>query len=304
MIEFVILTLFADKNIIVQPILFIIQLIGLQTYLFQEQSDISFVTKNLNIHSSSILHKDKHEGLVFGKWFVGYLCTGDDEKQGQKLYIVMRKSKYKELQKKKMEKFKINSDNNEEKVSLVNTYDKFGSKWWPRYLKTEINYAYLDNRKKQKLIIDEIIDTYKKSANKAYVAFIHGKPGGGKSTIGYLIAREFESSYTDEWNPMDEGDNIINLISEVEPTFEKPLIVALDEVDKMIGKLDTLKPFKDCKRQIEGKADWDRFFDKVDKGRYPNIIFILTSNVDPNDDRIIDPALVREGRINKIFLLE
>jgi len=306
--EILMFTLFADKNIIIQPILLFLQLFGLQTYLYHEQSDISFLIKNIGIKTGSILNKDKEQGLIFGKWFLGYIYMTEDEKTNRNLYIIMSKNKYKELQKKKMDKFKLNDTKEEKKIMLVSTYDKYGTKWWPQYSETEINYSFLKNRPEQKSIVDEIIEQYKKSINNSYVAFIHGENGSGKSTIGYLIARSFQSSYTDEWNPMAEGDNIINIINEVQPTKEKPLVIALDEVDKMILKLDTLKPYKDCPRQIEGKASWNRFFDKVEKGRYPNVILILTSNISPLDKNdtgkmIIDPALIRAGRINKKYMM-
>ena len=309
MIEWIVLSLFADKNIIIQPLLFIIQLLGFQTYLYQEQSDISFVLNNINIKSSTIMNKKKNQGVVFGKWFVGYIQIAE-EKKTQELYIVMTKKANKVIEDKKMEKFKKNnqSDDSEKevKLQLVTTYDKHGSKWWPDYTGIQNNYSYLKPTAAQQMVIDEIKQGYKKSINNTFVAFIHGDPGVGKSTIGYLLAKEYESSYCDEWNPLDEGDRLIGLINTDNPEYEKPLIIALDEVDKLIEKLDTFKPYKDLAREIDTKVSWDRFFDKVNMGRYQNIIILLTSNTAPLDKNkegklIIDPALIRKGRVNQKF---
>jgi hypothetical protein len=46
------------------------------------------------------------------------------------------------------------------------------------------------------------------------------------------------------------------------------------------------------------------FFDKIDRGMYPHLIFIMTTNQDPTFITDLDPAYIRPGRVDFTYHLK
>ena len=134
------------------------------------------------------------------------------------------------------------------------------------------------------------------------VALICGPPGTGKSMIGLLLANHYKSTFCNTLKPWQPGDTISSLYSELEPSSTAPIIVGFDEIDNVIVAVNSgIVPHKSLTVQIQDKSCWNSFFDAIQRGLYPNIIIILTSNRSADYIRSIDPAYIREKRVDLIF---
>lgn len=104
----------------------------------------------------------------------------------------------------------------------------------------------------------------------------------------------------DTFNPTDPGDDIGLIYSTIMPTEDRPLILVLEEFDILINKIhhNMIQPHKHIPIQIKDKTSWNTFFDRIDRGLYPNMIFILTSNIDPEYIDRLDKSYLRNGRVN------
>jgi hypothetical protein len=52
---------------------------------------------------------------------------------------------------------------------------------------------------------------------------------------------------------------------------------------------------------IGDKAGWNKFLDEIDRGMFPHLVLVLTSNRDPAFIRALDPSYIREGRVDLTF---
>jgi ATP-dependent 26S proteasome regulatory subunit len=151
----------------------------------------------------------------------------------------------------------------------------------------------------QKHIIDVIIEDYMKRRHT--VAFIYGKPGTGKSMIGILIANRFSSSFCNTIYPWQPGDTLGCLVTEVEPTAQKPLILVFDEIDLTLMKIhEGIPQHKNVPIVVSDKSGWNHMLDSIQRGMYPNIILIMTSNRGPEFINSLDTSYIRKGRVDII----
>ena len=85
----------------------------------------------------------------------------------------------------------------------------------------------------------------------------------------------------------------------------RPGIVALEEADRIINAVhnQSIAKHKNIPIQTYDKSGWNMLLDDINLGYYPNLIFILTSNISPKDINLLDPSYLRSKRINLIFNL-
>jgi hypothetical protein len=134
------------------------------------------------------------------------------------------------------------------------------------------------------------------------VVHIYGPPGTGKSMIGILVTNEFASSFCNTLKPWMPGDTLSCLLNEVEPTPQKPLILVFDEFDMVIYKIHIGIPIhKNVPTSVPDKAGWNHMLDSIQRGMYPNIILILTSNKNPEYINSLDTSYIRKGRVDLTF---
>ena len=90
-------------------------------------------------------------------------------------------------------------------------------------------------------------------------------------------------------------------MGEVQPTAESPLILLFDEVDVALSKIHAgISEHKCLLTEVAGKTGWNKLFDEIDLGLYPNLIIIMTSNRKPEFIDSLDTCYIREGRTNLI----
>ena len=94
------------------------------------------------------------------------------------------------------------------------------------------------------------------------------------------------------------------MYSTIAPDEEKPLVLVLEECDKIIFDIldGKIVQHKNVLIQIREKSDWNGMLDKVtDLGFYPHLILILTSNILLEKINERDKSLLRTGRIDKAY---
>ena len=168
------------------------------------------------------------------------------------------------------------------------------------FRKRTVNMTSVNPRPDQTEIMDTICDHQKKRGHT--VVFLHGPPGTGKSMIGLLLAERLGASYCNTLKPWQPGDTLADLYAEADPSSEKPLVVAMDEFDGALVAIHAgIPPNKYIPITVGDKAGWNKFLDEIDRGMFPHLVLVLTSNRDPAFVRALDPSYIREGRVDLIL---
>lgn len=235
---------------------------------------------------ATIWNDGQPEGLMYGKYFVGYLVTTNSQQSARELFIVGFPKKP-----------STEVTNEKPQVLLYNRENPF---WSLTYKKTVMPQKIIRENEVQRRIIDEIIVDFH---DRTYsVVLLCGPPGLGKSMTAELLAQRLlenekcESvAFTDSFCPTDPNDSFTALYELVGPTASKPLVVLLDEIDVIYDQImsGTIQPHKHMPIMFRSKTDWNKFFDKFDRLRYPHVILVATSN---RLTRHFEPAMIRAGR--------
>jgi hypothetical protein len=263
---------------------------GYQLYFIHNKETISRVSSKIS--NSSIKKEDNKPDGFFISWkHVGFFIKNEGDIS---LYIFCSKSEYEFLLKRNPSEETTDTEIN------ISLYERSGNYLWLNYTKRELNVYNFHAKENQEKIIDSISEFHKKS----FVTLIYGKPGTGKSMISILLAKKLNAYLVRTFNPTDPGDSISSLYGEINPTKINPLIIVFDEFDIMLDKIhnNTIFKHKNIPIEIYDKVSWNRFFDDINLGLYPNTIFILTSNISKfNLDIKYDSSYLRDGRIDLKF---
>lgn len=267
-----------------------------QIYLYKitSNNEINKFINKMEIKNFSSFCNNKPFGFFFGKWYIGKITTNDDPYNSSKtLYIYIKKDKYNDIQ-----NIKSNDDIQTDTLSF---WSRNGSYRYLYYLNRDIKLNKLAPNNNQQIILSDI----KKNYSDKLIIYIYGDPGVGKSTIGYLLAKDLQCHFCDSWNPSDPNDNLDNVYNDINPDCNKPLILVLEEFDIIIDKFKSkFLSHKEYPIQVSDKNGWNLMLDKIQVGLYPNLILLLTSNKDPQYFKDIDPSLIREKRVNHIYHLK
>ncbi len=190
---------------------------------------------------------------------------------------------------------------------IIDIRERRGNPWWWEYADRKYDatkFLKREPRDYQAIIIADILSIIKNKSSQSGTFFIYGEPGTGKSILTLLLAKQIGAYYCDTWKPTDPGDNLSKVYSTVSPDDNKPLVLILEECDRLImNVLDgNVKPHLYIPIPMMDKSDWNSMLDKVtDLGFYPNLILILTSNVSRDDIHEKDTSVLRDGRIDKAY---
>ena len=158
-----------------------------------------------------------------------------------------------------------------------------------------LDLSHINAMGDQKHIVDDIIDLYKNQGRVS--VFIDGVSHAGKSSIGYIVAKQLGGKYCHTFNPSDPGDNISILLSDAN-IEDDPLVLVLEEVDILLDSIhnNTIKPNKEIPISVHNKSTWTSFLD--DMFFYRKIILIMTSNKVKSEIDKMDVSYLRKGRIH------
>lgn len=191
--------------------------------------------------------------------------------------------------------------------SLVKNSHK---KWYPsgnyfnlRFNSKNINLSNYDDRTSD--IVDDIVLNFKN--NDKTSVFIYGKPGLGKTSIGYCVAKKFKNSNViSRFNPSEPNHSMDNLYDTINPTKNKPLIIIMDEIDILIENIheQKIEKHKYIPISVYDKRTFNSWLDDISNKHYENIILVMTSNKTKDCIDKLDSSYLREGRVNKYFELK
>lgn len=307
MFEILLLSLFTSLQVFFTLPLIIGHIFKIQAYQITDQTERNEIIKKMCVNKSTFIMNNKPHGVIYGKWYVGYI-TKNNEKQdkGQTLYLIIRSKTFMSI------KHELETDIDETtgktvEQTFITICERTGNPWWWDYRERKYNSTkYLDKipYAYQKRIIDNMLGIIKKKASKSGTFFIYGEPGSGKSLMLLLLAKQVNAYFCASWNPTDPGDKLSNLYTSFSPTEENPLVVVLEECDIMLFDImnDKIERHKHIPIEVRKKTQWNTLLDKItDLGFYPHLILILTSNTSFDELNKMDASLLRAGRIDKHY---
>ena len=295
--------LFTVNNYIWSIVFILLKLFRI--HLFKVTGDKVLKFKN-NIYCSSIIADDEPYGLIFGKYYIGYVeYTYVNSSFEWVLHIITTKSIYNKLFYKQLHT--IESQPNIDNNNVIKFYEREGAFYNLKYNYRIVEFDKFKPKLNQTKIIHSIIQYY--NTNKNAIILIYGPINTGKSMISLLLANKLKKyssvNLIDTFNPTDPGDNFGKIYSKISPDLHNPLIIVIDEIDIIINKLhnNTINNHKDQPIQIKNKSEWNLFFDRFDRKLYPYVIFIMTTNKSLSYFDQLDDSYFRNGRINIKFEL-
>jgi DNA replication protein DnaC len=239
--------------------------------------------------------RDQPSGFFIGKKYYGFI----EMKEGTTITIYTKEETYNQLmEQEEMEKEKVI----EYKPIIKNKLNVFIRKGTYRniyYNSLRLDLTHINPIGDQQHVVDTIKKVYNK--NDRASIFIHGVTGAGKSTIGYLLAKELNASYCHTFNPTEPGDYLSNLIVDIR-TQDDPVVIVIEEVDVLIKKInDGIDKNVEIPIEIYNKTTWNNFMDDL---IFYKIVLIFTSNTSKNDIDKLDPSYLRQGRIDEYFYMD
>lgn len=293
----------APAMAIIWSVFFIpISLINIKLYKINGNKMHAF-TKKIKI--ASIWTNNDPDGWVCGFWYIGYMhkssSSGNDSNNlSTVLYILCTTKFYKTY----IDLKDIDSDGKEPPQLLY--YEREGGYYCAEYTDRIIKLPTRTPHEIQSNAATKIVNIYKKKSNA--IALLYGKPGTGKSMTAQYICSELLNTYDcvafiDTYNPFEQGNNFSSLYTHISPSETKPLVIMLEEIDCGISMMHYGKiAIGACSPiQIRNKPDWNSFFDKIDRGLYPHIIIIMTTNKSINYFNELDESYMRNGRVDTII---
>ena len=276
------------------------QLFGVRLYTLRRKEECQQIQKKMGSWCSHMSEDGKGYGYSFGYWYFLH-STIDTSDFGDKytIWMIGTEESYNNIKTVEDSTKKIvNELIPELSFDILERHGSFNN---PYYLKRKLNMT-IEPMLKQKEIMDTIHDIYRVKEHCSI--YIYGEPGTGKSMIPLLMANCVKGMYCSTFKPWLPGDTLAGLYSEADPTESKPLIVALDEIDSALVKIhEGILHHKSIPISVPDKSGWNHMLDDIQRGLYPHLILILTSNKDPAFINDMDVSYLRERRIDKIFHL-
>ena len=306
MIEFIFFSLLTSLQFFFVVPLLIGHIFRIQGYKVTDQSECNTLIRKLEIKHSSLVQNEKPFGFFYGKWFVGYMNSHETQNNhSQVMYLIIRRSCFENL--KKCNENDINDKGERIDQKFIKIRERRGNPWWWEYTERHYNatkFLHKEAREYQNDVINDILRIINGKSSKSGTFFVYGEPGTGKSLLTLLLAKKIGAYYCDTWKPTDPGDTLSQVYSTIAPDEEMPLVLVLEECDKiMFDILDgKIVQHKNVLIQIREKSDWNGMLDKItDLGFYPHLILILTSNIFLDKINERDKSLLRTGRIDKAY---
>jgi hypothetical protein len=283
-------------------LMFVLDLFGFKYFVvYPDRELLSRLERSLNtlslIKSSSIQHvngRDFQNGIFLGRTCCAVL---DNRTADGVVYLLTSSAVYASLMKEETTQFIAEPiPFQKETTQYVTVYKRRGVYKNFYYLPSRLDLSHIHPMGDQPEVVEQILSEY--ATRGRATVFLHGKPCTGKSTVGYLVAKQLRGRYCHSFNPSDPGDTIHELYNACEVDSSTPLVVVLEEIDGILSAIlnNELKLNNDIPTQVYSKATWTAFLD--DMVFMKHVVLILTSNTTKAELDQTDPALLRSGRVH------
>ena len=280
-------------------VLFLLSLCRIRYYVICDNRElIQSILKRFSIQTpftKRIQEKDISFGIFYGYGYVGFL-TSDRE---QEMYLLTMPSLYK-----KMLEVPVNNPmplmTTTTERSWIQVYIRKGTYKNLYYCPFKMDLSHITPLGDQGPILEKIVDIYQ--TQQRATIFLHGQSGTGKSSIGYLLAKQLKGFYCHTFNPSEPGDQLSNLIIDMQRDDE-PIVIVLEEVDTLLLSIHDQEIIKhpEIPISVYNKSSWSSFLD--DMIFYKHIIILLTSNTPKETIDKLDDSYLRKGRIHASFTM-
>ena len=243
---------------------------------------------------SHINGRNQPSGFFIGKKYYGYI----ENKDGTTITLYTKEDTYNSLMEQETQ-IKVIEQVIQKPKNKINVFIRKGTYRNLYYSSMRLDLTHINPIGDQQHVIDSIKTYYNK--NERASIFIHGVTGAGKSTIGYLLAKELNATYCHTFNPTEPGDYLSNLMVDIR-TQDDPVVIVIEEIDVLIKKIDQgIEKNGDIPIEIYNKTTWNNFMDDL---IFYKIILIFTSNTSKEDLDKIDSSYLRRGRIDEYYYMD
>lgn len=271
-------------------------------YILEDKETTQYIMKKLNPHILPSCTKFSKGKEITSGYFCGWKCIGymdNSTYEDTKIHIIAKPIFYEYLTKNNEQyEAPVVVTHQEHVTSRLEVFMRKGTYKNFYYTCLKLDISHINPIGDQTYIISEIIDIYKQ--NGRATIFIDGVSYAGKSSIGYIVAKQLGGKYCHSFNPSDPGDHLSTLTSDAS-IEDAPLIIVLEEVDIMIKNIHkaNLIPNKEIPTSVHNKTTWSSFLD--DMIFYKRVIMIMTSNTLKVELDKLDTSYLRKGRIHASF---
>jgi len=268
--------------------------VGIRLYIITHFDEITRIQRRVGDNFSETSDNGKGTGYALGMWYLLHVAS-------DRAWMISTKASYERLSSDiATHVFKKNDKiPEEESIVVLERRGVIESQW----LKTRnVNIKHTP-RENQTELMEKIIAHHEVHQNT--VVYLWGPPGTGKSMIGLLLAKKLNGAYCNTIKPWQPNNSLDMLYAEFDPGCNKPVVLVFDEVDTAITNIHSEK-IEDHKKyavMTKNKAGWNQMLDQIQRGMYPHLILLMTSNKTPDYIRAMDASYIREGRVNLILEL-
>ena len=262
---------------------------------------IKKLTPHINVsHTKHSNGKDVPTGYFWSMKCIGTIDNNSHEHD--RISIITSSSFYKELVHQNDATFTIERENDvpviQDRQSKINVYMRSGHYKNLYYRSVKLNINHIKPIGDQEHILQSMIENYNRFGRCTF--FVHGVTYAGKSTLGYLLAKQLKGIYCHTFNPSEPGDKLSNLMVDVDRD-DDPIIIVIEEADIIINNVHYGKVSlnSEIPTSVFNKMTWSNFLD--DMIFYNNVILILTSNITKEAIDKMDEAYLRKGRVTEYY---
>jgi len=279
-------------------VLFLLSFCRIRYYIISDNRElIQSILKRFSIKTpftKRLQEKDVSFGIFYGYGYVGYLSS----EREQEMYLLSTTTVYKQMLEIPMNDPMPLMTTSER--SWIQVYIRKGIYKNLYYSPFKMDLSHITPLGDQGPILDQIVELYNKQQRAT--VFIHGQSGTGKSSIGYLLAKQLKGFYCHTFNPSEPGDQLSNLIVDMQRDDE-PIVIVLEEIDSLLMSIHDQEITKhpEIPISVYNKSTWSSFLD--DMIFYKHMIIIMTSNTPKEDIDKIDDSYLRKGRIHASYTM-
>jgi hypothetical protein len=265
------------------------------------QRDVVFIPSNVVYKGAKYI-----TGLVVTKQCIGYINNNDGWIDSWSIHLTGQTAYIQSLLEEEAHTLVTDTLDSDEEAPIIQApvsitvFTRLGQYREFYYKRLKLNLTDLMPKGDQADVTKQILELY--AAKKRCTVFLSGPPATGKSSVGYLVAKELKGAFCHSFNPTDPGDNIYGLLTETRADDpEKPIVIVLEETNMMIRTIHEGKvPINEkVPTSVRDKTSWSNFLD--DMVFYKNVVLILTSNETKEEIDTIDSAYLRKGRVDAVI---